>query len=135
MTNEHSAAERIAAHDPQVVTLEHLRTWAEDGYRLELFDTHRTDSDGKSILSYALHDEQYESDPEPVFIGADFHCSPLHAIDSDATVASLLGFLSLRPGDTDSEYFETYSPEQLNWAGARAEYLGLLAYDLEEKNG
>jgi len=29
---------------------------------------------------------------------------------------ALLGFLTLRPGDTDVEYFDAYTPEQMEFA-------------------
>ena len=31
----------------------------------------------------------------------------------------LLNFLTLKPGDTDSEYFDSYTPEQLEWADSQ----------------
>ena len=40
----------------------------------------------------------------------------MHSIDSDQAVAALMGFLTLKPGDTDREYFDAYTPEQLAWA-------------------
>jgi hypothetical protein len=43
-----------------------------------------------------------------LFQGEDFAGSPLHTDDLDETVAALLSFLSLRPGDTDREYFDNY---------------------------
>lgn len=109
--------------------LEHLRTWEYDGFRLELFDTGTVDRYGKARLAYEFFDDEFGQ--EPVVAGAEFHCSPLDAIDSDATVAALLGFLSLRPGDTDAEYFESYSQEQLEWCQRRGEALGTLGFELE----
>jgi hypothetical protein len=58
-----------------------------------------------------------------LFEGSDFHCSPLHAIDSNETVAALMGFLTLRKGDTDVEYFADYTPEQLGYSEEYAETL------------
>jgi hypothetical protein len=102
-----------------------IRTWEAEGFKLELYDTNDVRR-GKSRLAYRLHDGN-----ELIFEGDDFGCSPLHATDSDATVASLLNFLSLRPGDTDREYFESYSERQMEWCRARGELLGMLAHDLE----
>lgn len=110
-------------------SFDHLRTWTDpDGYgfRLELFDTFQTDRYGKSVLAY-----QFFHMGRLVFEGDDYGCSPLHAIDSDACVAGLLAFLSLKPGDTDSEYFESYTPEQLAWAREWGEILSLYVEDLE----
>ena len=72
-----------------------IRTWKQAGFTLHLYDTYSYDRLGKSILAYEFYD--HEEGDEPLFTGADFHCSPLHAIDSDETLAALLGFLSLHP--------------------------------------
>lgn len=126
--------DRAPAHESvDFSELEHLRTWQQDGFRLELYNTGTVDRFGKSLLAYEFYDEEFGS--EPIFAGADFHCSPLDAVDSDATVAALLGFLSLRPGDTDAEYFDDYSTRQLEWCGRRGEALGMLGFELGEEEG
>lgn len=65
-----------------------------------------------------------------VFEGNDYSGSPLHADDSYATLAGLLHFLSLRPGDTDGDYFDAYTPEQLAFAQEHGEALGLWSEDM-----
>jgi hypothetical protein len=45
-------------------------------------------------------------------------------IDSDHAVASLMGFLTLQPGDTDQEYFDKYTEVQKTYCQQHAEYLG-----------
>jgi hypothetical protein len=58
----------------------------------------------------------------------------MHADDSLATVAACLSFMSLRPGDTDREYFKDYTPDQMAWCqSGRAEELGCLVAMMEEK--
>jgi hypothetical protein len=64
-----------------------------------------------------------EGRPRTLFEGEDFACSPCHAIDSDECIASLMGFLTLRPGDTDAEYFESYTPQQIDYCEQHAEAL------------
>lgn len=113
---------------------EPIKVWRRDGFSLRLFDTFTTDYLGKSRLAYELRDSQFSDHPrEPIFQGDDFCASPMHAIDSLDTVAGLLAFLSLRPGDTDSEYFDSYTPRQLTWCAERAEYLSCLQCELEER--
>jgi hypothetical protein len=68
-----------------------------------------------------------------IFAGAALHDSPLHAVDADAIVAGVLAFLSLKPGDTDPEYFEGYTPEQLAFARAEGENLSLYVEELERR--
>jgi len=104
---------------------EMLRDVLINGYRLETWDTYRTDRLGKSVLAYRFTGP----DGEVIFEGADFCCSPLCAIDSDDCLRALLGFLTLQPGDTDEDYFDAYTDRQLEFAEGDAEYLGLWAHD------
>lgn len=94
-------------------------------FTLNTWDTGRRDEHGKSILSYQFQDGKGNL----LFEGDDFHCSPMHAIDSDECVRSLLGFLVLRPGDTDLEYFDNYTPEQLDFANEHGETLSMYTLD------
>jgi hypothetical protein len=58
-----------------------------------------------------------------IFWGEDFACSPMHAINSDDCIHGLMGFLTLRPGDTDPEYFENYNAKQKDFCSKHAEAL------------
>jgi len=53
--------------------------------------------------------------------------------DGDETIAALLSFLSLRPGDTDDEYFDDYTEDQMEWAEMHGEELSWIAMEMEEK--
>lgn len=99
--------------------LRHIRLTAGDNaYELKTYDIGKTDSMGKYMVGYEL------AGPNGLlFEGEDFACSPMHAIDSDESVAGLLGFLTLRPGDTDADYFAEYTPEQMAFARGDAEQL------------
>lgn len=103
-----------------------LRTVRLDGgegrtYTLKMWDTGRCDRRGQARIGYTL---SQDGEVAPIFDGDDFCPSPMHADDSDATVAALLGFLCLRPGDTDQEYFEDYTPRQWQWVAEDAESIG-----------
>lgn len=91
-------------------------------FTLQVYDTFRTDHYGKSVLGYQLR--QSDQNGRTLFTGEDFACSPMHAIDSDDCIASLMGFLTLRPGDTDQEYFDSYTAAQLEYTSNHAESLG-----------
>jgi hypothetical protein len=89
---------------------------------LTTWDTGRTDERGRTFIRYRL-DQNARNEWSTVFEGEDFACSPLHAIDSDATFRSLMTFLTLRPGDTDAEYFDGYTDAQRAFADTYAEAL------------
>jgi hypothetical protein len=94
-------------------TLRHVRL--ETGHTLHTWDTGRIDwtrFGHPAWIGYEFRDPS----GTVLFTGSDFHCSPLDADDSDACVRALLGFLSLRPGDTDAEYFAGYTAAQLAFA-------------------
>jgi len=101
----------------------------ENKYRLKTWDTGKVDSMGKYIVGYSF---TRVSDGVVIFTGEDFHCSPCHAIDSNEVLRSILGFLTLRPGDTDAEYFSEYNRVQMDFAENEAEYLQAWAMDDEE---
>ena len=58
-----------------------------------------------------------------LFRGEDFGPSPCHSVDGDESIKALMSFLTLRPGDTDSEYFDNYTPAQLDYCAEHAEAL------------
>ena len=109
---------------------ESIKVFKRDGFKVELFDTGRADWRGQTILDYTLTDEHWPVNP--VFNGTDFSGSPMHADDSTATLAALLCFLSLQRGDTDAEYFDKHTTEQLAWRDARAEELSMIQCELQE---
>lgn len=103
--------------------LRHVRI---DGFELVTHATRRCDWRGQTYISYQL------LSPEGVVIfeGSDFAGSPLHSDNDDQTLRALLGFLTLRLGDTDREYFADYTPEQIAFRdGGSAESLSFWALD------
>lgn len=99
----------------------------DTGFRLMTWDTHRQ-SRGKHMLGYAFSAPWHET----LFVGEDFGASPMHAIDSDETLRALLGFLTLRPGDTDREHFASYTEGQMRFAEENAEELSMFAMEPDE---
>lgn len=96
-----------------------LHTWA----------TTRRDHRGQTVIGYELRQHTPGTKPVTIFQGQDFRASPTDADDSDEALAALLGFLTLRPGDADSEYFEGYTPEQIAFCEQHADALSLEAFN------
>jgi hypothetical protein len=103
-----------------------LRDVDLDGFRLQIMDENST-KNGKAQIRAILFDQEGRMLFEEI-IG----CSPLHSVDSDAAVRSAIGFLTLRPGDTDPEYFDDYTRRQLAWADEHGEQLSIYAWEDED---
>lgn len=103
--------------------LRHVRL-GESGPTLLTWDTGLADRHDKSQIGYAF---TMPGETLPLFAGADFYCPSVHAIDSDECLRSLLTFLTLRPGDTDADYFVDYTEDQLDFANTEAESLSVWA--------
>ncbi|MHA2067710.1 MAG: hypothetical protein ACXABY_25390 [Candidatus Thorarchaeota archaeon] len=101
------------------------KTWTFDHVTVEMW--HAGWKNGRNHLGYRLVDKE-----DIVFEGEDFRPSPLYAEGSEDVVMALLSFLTLQPGDTDDEYFQEYTQEQLDWCGGEtAEELRMLWLDYE----
>jgi len=107
------------------VTLRPYREGAN--FTLSLYATDGRDWRGQSRLGYRLHIRE-NGQTRCLFEGGNFFPSPLHADDSDAALLGLLEFLTLRPGDTDEEYFDAYTAEQLEYCSLHAEFLNYAAH-------
>lgn len=91
-------------------------------FTLHLWDTHQRDEYGKFVLAYQLL--MHESGKTTViFEGADYCCASGFTVDSNVAVEGIMGFLTLRPGDTDDEYFENYTQIQKDFCENYAEDL------------
>lgn len=60
-----------------------------------------------------------------IFQRGDTYCAVNQwtAIDSDAAKALVLSLFAMKPGDTDADYFASYTPEQLEFASDHGEEL------------
>ena len=107
-----------------------IKTWRKAGFTLRMWDTGICGSSGQTVLAYELKDGR-----KVIFSGDDFAGSPMHADDSLATVAALLNFLTLKPGDTDPEYFAKYTPAQMDWCeSSRCDELGQIQFEMAERH-
>ena len=102
-----------------------IRTWENTPFKLELFDTQQILNQPQHQLAYKFYCKG-----SLIFEGNDYGCSPMHSIDGDESVAGLLGFLALREGDTEDDYFKDYTQLQLDFADEFGEDLSYLAMDL-----
>jgi hypothetical protein len=109
--------------------LRHIKIDISDTFfTLKIWETNKRADTGQELLRYEFADENGNI----IFNGEDYGCSPMDAIDSDDSLRGLLGYISLRPGDTDAEYFDNYTPEQMEFAETYGEELSLYALEYEE---
>jgi hypothetical protein len=62
---------------------------------------------------------------QTIFSTGDLWCGipGQHTLDGKEAKACVLSLVSMKPGDTDREYFEHYTPEQLAWAEKYSDWL------------
>lgn len=78
---------------------------------------------GRHVLRYKLDMRDHEGN-KTLFEGRDFSHASRNPI-GDSAVEGVMGFLTLRLGDTDDDYFANYTPAQLAFAAEHAEALSL----------
>lgn len=113
-----------------------IRVWRRGPFHLQMWETSNRDPrylDLPALGPVNRLGYRFRFHGKTIFEGQDFGPSPLHPIDSDESVAALLHFLALRPGDVEEEYFETYTEGQMNFAIDHGEELAILALELEEE--
>ena len=103
----------------------------EGTYTVTLRETAGRMKTGQIKTAYQL----IAPDGKVVFSGNDLGCSPMHKPEGKDNAIALLGFLTLKPGDTDDDYFEKYTSIQLKWCKSDAsEDLNMAVYDFENKD-
>jgi hypothetical protein len=107
-------------------------------FSLVMWDTHRSDNRGCTVIGYRLtakatQDPRYPDHKpgkrETVFEGENYSVGMGTADDSDAAVAGLMGFLCLRRGDTDEDYFKDETGLQRWFRESHAEALQMVCLD------
>ncbi len=96
-------------------------------FTLRVYDIHTRDHRGVWMTGYCLQAHPVSGKSVTLFDANDHSC--LAAIDSEETANSIMGFLTLRPGDTDADYFAKYTPEQLAFCEEDAESLACAVSD------
>jgi hypothetical protein len=86
------------------------------------WDGERTDSE----YGHRRIDAELSQNGHVVFPrGATYCAVPSGTALDKSDARELVGSLfAMRPGDTDDDYFDSYTPEQLAWAEANGEWLG-----------
>lgn len=89
------------------------------------------DANTPMVESHARIDCDLRQNGRVIFPRGATYCGLTRNYAVDGTHARELvsSLLAMKPGDTDSEYFESYTPEQLAWAEANGEELSLLSSD------
>ena len=109
--------------------MDFTRYQAPNGYTVGLDFTGHADRTGHAQVAYYLA----RPDGSRVFEGKDFGTPSHMCADGPEAATSILSFLTVQPGDVEEEYFDNYTPEQLDWRQSEeAEDLSLFALELEE---
>lgn len=101
--------------------------WSKDGFTLTL-EWQNKFRDGRQWASYELKDGD-----TVLFSGNDLAPAPGFELSHRVVVSDVIGFLTLKKGDTDPEFFDNYTPDQMEWTRSdRCEELQMLGLDIEE---
>lgn len=96
-------------------------------FRLQLIDTGQVGYYGKSGIGYRLAEYSDDGKLVQVIFDHEGHGIIWHpgVIDDDEAVGQVLSWLTLKPGDTDEEFFADYTDDQLFFAEEHGESLEL----------
>jgi len=111
------------------VRVARFRYASEGVATLILWDGNGRDDAGRYRIEFRLLWERVGQPIETIFDVAD---GPFHghvSVDGDKAVVGVMGFLTLRPGDTDADYFDKYTTAQFNWAETYAETISIEVMD------
>ena len=112
-------ADRACRH-VRTETCEPYLPGSGSSFRLCIGRTGTFDRRGIELLCYELI--EISGDEETVlFTGDQFSPSPMFGLHDDRVVTALMGFLTLKPGDTDDDYFKDYTAKQLAFATEHGE--------------
>jgi hypothetical protein len=107
-----------------------LRDVDLDGYRLQVWDTDEDQGPHHQKFAYRLTNPQ----GFVVFEAANLGHPRDDVTPGDELLRSLIGFLTLQPGDTYEEYFYRYTELQWEFANGDAEKLSFWAIEPEDRN-
>lgn len=100
------------------------------GFRLTTWQSANFRTD-RNYVYYRFNDKN----GKVLFEGDDYSPGMATSIDGDESLRGLIGFLTLRPGDTDDEYFNAYTRDQWDFAQTEAEELSIWAMEPEHLPG
>jgi hypothetical protein len=102
---------------------DYLRQVVFDGYCLRTWTTGHYYPTGQEMIGGEL----VSPDGVTLFSQENFGIPPGHPIDSDKSLRDVIGWLTMKPGDTDADYFKDYTPAQMAFAEGDAEMLSMWA--------
>jgi hypothetical protein len=110
----------------QLRKFECLRRWRHDNFTLYMYNMGWNMKQEKWQIGY-----KFFWDKGLLFEGEDFYCPEL---DGKRPMLGLLGFITLKPGDTDSDWFDKYTDFQRRWTESNdIDDLQLWVYDQENR--
>lgn len=95
-------------------------------FTLHLYDVHNSDDAGRWGVGFVFKEGR-----RVVFSALTSETAAYghHTVDGDDAVKNVMGWITLKPGDTDDEFFAKYTPEQLAFVRAHAEILSCEVMD------
>ena len=110
----------------RTVRFKPYRSGMGPSFTLHMYDAETTDSAGRYgvCFEFKMGRETIFSSMTPANAAFGHHC-----IDSNDAVKNVMGWITLKPGDTDREYFANYTQAQLDFASSHADTLEMEVMD------
>jgi len=106
-----------------------LRTATHGEFRLDVWDSGERAAGGEIELAYRLC--VAGGGRWILALAGEGFGAPVNGeLGSDATLAAIIGFCALRPGEADPDFFDRYTTRQLAFAEEHGETLALWAAEL-----
>jgi hypothetical protein len=99
-----------------------LRHVQFDDFELLMWETGQRRGDTEFIAFKLLHEGAEVLNSNAVGLPG-WHPRLGYAIDSDRMVRSVIDWCAVKPGDTDIDYFEKYTEEQIEWVQSHSDEL------------
>ena len=99
------------------------------GYIIHVYERSVRASNGGVAYSFDVLERTRKNHHHIIFTNMVGSFSPCHASDGKDAKRQVLEHLAMKPGDTDDEFFEGYSQEQLDFVNGFSDEIQTIAWE------
>lgn len=98
-------------------------------YHIPVYERNVRTHNGGVAYTFNVLERSTKNHQNIIFTNMVGSFSPCHACDGDDAKRQVLEHLAMKPGDTDDEFFEGYSKEQLDFVDDFSDEIKMTAWD------